>query len=385
MIDVQEHFYDDDPTKGHPDVRTRLKDVSYFFLGNGFIQAAVQVAPGGEGTPVGLLIMNPEHLGKKRESLTFDSDSGLENTMIRVKSGTSVHTPKDKSVRAVWFLESPVPAARVQWKSRSVSATEHFYCPDMFQPILIREVRVKNIQKTKLRVRLQTGVRGRTIEQELPLDSEEEKTAFLCYALDRANNQVTVDFVSKCPTSEDVLSYWENVASVSFGISLLDHYFLTGDRRSLEVATRIGSKAAFRVTTDFDFGNCRSAGWPLILAVAMYNATYDKAYLNAAKIMVEKVLQRQTPDRGGWVRALRRDHCRNTPPHHGNAAFMVGVLLSGLKKYHRETQDERVAKSIIAASDYLINELWIPKNKCFRYTSCPDTRPSTDLNILILF
>lgn len=165
---------------------------------------------------------------------------------------------------------------------------------------------------------------------------------------------------------------------------LLDHFFLTGDRRSLEVATRIGLKVAFRVTTDFDFGNCRSAGWPLILTMAMYNATYDKAYLNAAKIMVEKVLQRQTPDRGGWVRRLSGGHCRHTPPHYGNAAFMVGVLLSGLKKYHRETQDERVAKSIIAASDYLINELWIPKNKCFRYTSCPDTRPLPDLNILIL-
>ncbi len=51
MIDVQEYFYDDDPAQGHPDVRTKLKDVSYFFLGNGFIQAAVQVSPGGEGTP----------------------------------------------------------------------------------------------------------------------------------------------------------------------------------------------------------------------------------------------------------------------------------------------------------------------------------------------
>jgi len=52
MIDVQEHFYDDDPKKGHPDVRTRLKDVSYFFLGNELIQAAVQIAPSGEGPPL---------------------------------------------------------------------------------------------------------------------------------------------------------------------------------------------------------------------------------------------------------------------------------------------------------------------------------------------
>ena len=41
MINPSEHVYDDDPDLGHPDVRTRLKDVSYFFLGNGHIQAAV--------------------------------------------------------------------------------------------------------------------------------------------------------------------------------------------------------------------------------------------------------------------------------------------------------------------------------------------------------
>ncbi len=86
MIDVEEHFYDDDPSCGHPDVRTRLKDVSYFFLGNGIIQAAVQVAPSGEGTPIGLLFMDPNHLAKKRDSLSMDPESGLENTMIRISS-----------------------------------------------------------------------------------------------------------------------------------------------------------------------------------------------------------------------------------------------------------------------------------------------------------
>jgi hypothetical protein len=60
MINVQEHFYDDDPSIGPPDVRTVLRGVNYFFLGNGLIQAAVQLAPQGEGTPLGLLIMDPE-------------------------------------------------------------------------------------------------------------------------------------------------------------------------------------------------------------------------------------------------------------------------------------------------------------------------------------
>ncbi len=56
MIDVEEHIYDDDPKIGHADVRTDLKDVSYFFFRNGLIQAAVKYSPQGEGTPLGLII-----------------------------------------------------------------------------------------------------------------------------------------------------------------------------------------------------------------------------------------------------------------------------------------------------------------------------------------
>ena len=72
MINVKEHIYHDDPNVGPPDVRTELKNVDYYFLGNGLIQAAVQAAPAGDGTPVGLLIMDPERLRKKRDALTMD-------------------------------------------------------------------------------------------------------------------------------------------------------------------------------------------------------------------------------------------------------------------------------------------------------------------------
>ena len=87
MIDVQEHIYSDDPKSGHPDVRTYLKDVAYFFLGNGRIQAVIQSAPSGEGTPLGLLIQDPEKLRRKRDALTMDAVAGLEPTQISIVSG----------------------------------------------------------------------------------------------------------------------------------------------------------------------------------------------------------------------------------------------------------------------------------------------------------
>ena len=62
-MDTEEHIYADDPAVGPPDVRTDLEGVSYYFLGNGHVQAAVQVDPSGVGTAVGLLVMNPGQLG----------------------------------------------------------------------------------------------------------------------------------------------------------------------------------------------------------------------------------------------------------------------------------------------------------------------------------
>ena len=50
---------------------------------------------------------------------------------------------------------------------------------------------------------------------------------------------------------------------------------------------------------------------------------------------------------------------------------MIGVLTSGLKRYHQITRDPRVAKCIVRAIDYLIDANWIPQQRVFRYTDCP--------------
>jgi hypothetical protein len=71
-VEVKEHFYADDPSRGPADARTALRDVDYFFLGNGLVQAAVQIAPAGDGTPVGQLVMDPEKFGTKRAAAWFE-------------------------------------------------------------------------------------------------------------------------------------------------------------------------------------------------------------------------------------------------------------------------------------------------------------------------
>ena len=143
MINPSEHVYDDDPNRGHPDVRTRLKDVSYFFLGNGLIQAAVQWAPAGEGTALGLLVIDPDRLRKKREALTMDADRGLERTMVGVGIGGAWHEPTAGATRVRWTTRDGVPAVEAVWSWTGGETAETFFWAVFDSPRLAREVCVR--------------------------------------------------------------------------------------------------------------------------------------------------------------------------------------------------------------------------------------------------
>ena len=162
----------------------------------------------------------------------------------------------------------------------------------------------------------------------------------------------------------------------------LYYYFLTGDTRSLETAMKIAERDDLYQTRNFDFSDSRNAGWHLILTMAMYEATQDRFYLNAAKIIVERVLERQTPD-GGWRKLLTPGHCACLPRHYGNAGFMLAVMLTGLMRYEQATGDPRIEQAIIGGARFLIDDLWVPQARAFRYTSCPKTEVMAGLNFLL--
>ncbi|MEW6358254.1 MAG: hypothetical protein AB1696_18110 [Planctomycetota bacterium] len=154
----------------------------------------------------------------------------------------------------------------------------------------------------------------------------------------------------------------------------MEYYFLTGDPRALQAAKMIADRYDWQDTLEYDFTNGRVPGWHLILTLGVYNGTYDPYYLNAAKIIVDRVAERQRPD-GGWRRQMVPGHCYDIPRHHGNAMFMIGILLDGMKYYHGFTQDPKTAKMIVEGAEYIIKETWEddPKYYTFRYTSCPNS------------
>lgn len=149
------------------------------------------------------------------------------------------------------------------------------------------------------------------------------------------------------------------------------HYLLTGDEFVYESLRKTRHWLLQKRFFDhYDFSNAREAGWHLIHLCMLAAAQDDPDSLNAAAIIVERVLERAEPD-GGWVRNLTESHCGcGYPRCRGEAGFMVGVLLSGLKRYHQLTRDARVGEAIVGGARWLIRETFDQQSGHFRYTSC---------------
>lgn len=158
---------------------------------------------------------------------------------------------------------------------------------------------------------------------------------------------------------------------------LVEHYLITGDRRSLDAARGIAEHFDGAWLNNYDMSNCRVPGWHILLTMSLYHATADPFYLNAAKIIARRAIERAHPD-GGWRRCLVPGHCFDLPRHRGEAGFMVGVLLAGLKSYHEATGDPQAAEVLVKATRWLVRETYDPATNQFRYTSCPNSpKPST--------
>ena len=162
------------------------------------------------------------------------------------------------------------------------------------------------------------------------------------------------------------------------------YHLLTGDDRALQGAMGASDLLVGDMLNHYDFTNCRNSGWHLIHLSAAFKATGRRVYLNAARIIVDRVLERQR-DTGGWDRLMVPGHCHCNPPRHtGNAGFMVGILMVGLKRFYEATGEKRVADAIVNAAAYCIDEMWVPETKTFRYTSCPESSVGGTADMRIL-
>ena len=148
------------------------------------------------------------------------------------------------------------------------------------------------------------------------------------------------------------------------------HYLLTGDEGARETIDKTARWMVFTNLNNYEMANARECGWQLIHLCGLTRLDDNPQYLNAATIIVEKVLEKQSPG-GGWERPLTESHCHCKPTRcRGEAGFMTGILLSGLRRYHDITADPRVADAIVGGAKWLIEKTYVPQAGHFRYTSC---------------
>ncbi len=226
-MEVREHFYGDDPSRGPVDGRTTLAGVDYFFLGNGLVQAAVQVAAAEGATSVGLLVMDPERFGPKRAALTFDDSSGLLRTAVSLVDGTAVRAAAGPSVRARWLPGSVDPRVEIGWRSGPYRVRELFFCPDSRAARLLRRVTVTSSGPGPGRIRLETGVKGRTVAADLALRPGRPRSVAFEYRLVRRSGRasVTVRPVDDPGERAGTAAGWAATTSFRSSDPLLDRLF----------------------------------------------------------------------------------------------------------------------------------------------------------------
>ena len=330
MIDVEEHIYADDPSSGHRDVRTYLKDVSYFFLGNGRIQAAVQVAPGGEGTVVGLLIMNPQKLRKKREALTMDETDGLESTRVGLRTDTQVYFAGGSNLQANWSIRRGLPSAGVSWRAGHFEVQEEFFCPHSTRPILARVIRIKNRKNIPVNLILETGSPHKTLSRgcELPPDAVAEY--IVGYLLEEDEDSVALDFIEAGEITTEAAGAWKNTTQIKFNDSLLDRFF-TAARSQLPAV--ISSKGVVDASIwQYNREWVRDHSW---MALGLVHT----GHVETARLLLQRLLDDFVTDKGDTI-----DSSEKRQPDEVELD-QNGELLYALDHYLRWTGDRELIVS----------------------------------------
>ena len=226
-MDVAEHVYHDDPSVGPPDVRTTLTGIEYFFLGNGLIQASVQVCTSGEGTPVGLLVLHPNQLLPKRRALTFDAQYGLAPTAVIVQVDGQTYTPQGHALDAHWTTIDGIPAVQITWPAGALRVTETFYCHDRHTPTLTRTIRVDQPAAGDVAATLRTGPDHAPLERALKWGGATTAHATLQYALTSTGSDwhVAARFLDAAPDHAEAAAYWNRRATLDCASPTLDHLY----------------------------------------------------------------------------------------------------------------------------------------------------------------
>jgi hypothetical protein len=165
----------------------------------------------------------------------------------------------------------------------------------------------------------------------------------------------------------DLGHYWTD--------GLMLNWLLVGDLWAREAATGVVELLCNRFSGDGDdpirqaFLGCeRAVGWPLVALAGVAEITLEPEILRRMQAMVD-YLARYTadPDREledanalgvRWWRICQQD---------GTKPFMLGVVMEGLERHHRLTQDPAAASALVRIARFLTHVMWVEGIEAFIY------------------
>jgi len=126
------------------DFQSNNDGCEYYFLGNGRITAAIQSVKSSEsGTHCGVLLMSPEHFGRKASTFLYHPERGLQNSLFYVVVNDAGYSPKPDSAKLSWAYPDAIPTVIADWQAGACAVREEFHCP-IDEPALVRTVTVRN-------------------------------------------------------------------------------------------------------------------------------------------------------------------------------------------------------------------------------------------------
>lgn len=127
----------------HKDYQSNNPGTEYFLLGNGLIFAALQTSKEvPAGTHCGLLIMSPEHFGRKVSTYLYHPERGLEHSRCYVAHGSKSFSPEAATSKVRWEYPDGVPTVVAEWDAGGCTVREEFFVPSDHAAV-VRTVSVK--------------------------------------------------------------------------------------------------------------------------------------------------------------------------------------------------------------------------------------------------
>ncbi len=194
------------------------------FLGNGHLEAAIQICTSGKATPVGVILMNPEVFGPKRAALSMDPESGLEKTLITLHTENDTITTDAKHLQAIWSDIESVPCVKISWENLGYGITERFYCSDRETNCLVREITINKTPDGTKSVYLSTGAKDAFIVIQLDLDQNDKINLIYTIENDKIVISTNENFASVHKSAKE---YWQHTISVNSGHPKFDRLLVS--------------------------------------------------------------------------------------------------------------------------------------------------------------